>query len=261
MENYEVGKLIGKGKFGNVYLGRNKNKQNVAIKAISKIKTKYLSVDQINIEINILKMIDHNNIIKFIDNFKDNHDNIYVVTNYVDGINMFDMIKTNNIKTLEPLISKYLLQLINAVEYLHGMNIIHRDIKPENIIVTNDNNIVLCDFGWSVIAESLHTKHTILCGTLDYICPEMASGKEYDYRCDIWNIGVLTYELLTKKAPFYASGWENTCNNISKLKYTIPPELSSNASDFISRLLKYQENRMSFDEMKSHPFIYLKLLL
>ena len=255
MEKYEISKKqIGKGKYGEVYLSRIKStKEIIALKIISKLHIKASQMEhQIDNEIKILKLISHDNIIRYIDTCE-NEVAICIVTNYIQGSNLYDILKKGKID--ESIVSKYILQLTKAVIYLHSLYIIHRDIKPENIILSEDNQIILCDFGWSVISDSLETKYNDLCGTLDYLCPEIVKYKEYDYRCDIWNIGVLTYELLLGKAPFYGPTYRITYSNISNLRYTIPENISENARDFISKILVYEDSRISIDTMLKHPFL------
>ncbi len=84
-------------------------------------------------------------------------------------------------------------QIISALKYCHDMNVIHRDIKPENILLSVDDEIKLMDFGWAVHVSDKLKKRQTFCGTPDYLCPEIAFQKEYDYKVDNWCIGVLTY--------------------------------------------------------------------
>ena len=93
----------------------------------------------------------------------------------------------------------FLRDIIEALAYLHEKSIAHRDIKPENIVISSEGVAKLCDFGWSALVES---SRQTFCGTLDYAAPEVVERKQYDTSVDIWCIGILTYELLTGRAPF-----------------------------------------------------------
>jgi aurora kinase len=92
--------------------------------------------------------------------------------------------------------------MIKALKYIHDLKIIHRDIKPENILLSINDEIKLTDFGWSVHVSDKRKKRKTFCGTPDYICPEIANQREYDYRLDLWCLGVLAYEFCAGKAPF-----------------------------------------------------------
>jgi serine/threonine protein kinase len=93
-------------------------------------------------------------------------------------------------------------QMVNAVHYLQKLNIIHRDIKPENIMVSDDNTLKLSDFGWSI--KTRNSSRKTFCGTPDYFCPEIIRYKPFDYKIDNWSLGILAYELLFGKPPFYS---------------------------------------------------------
>ncbi len=251
--DYKIEKKLGIGKFGNVYLARKKGTQkDVAIKVMSKIQLKRAKLEyQIDREIEILSLVDHENIIHMINHFED-EERIYIITDYAEGGELFQKLK--QAKWLgEYTVAKYILQLSDAVDYLHRLNIIHRDIKPENILLTSDDDILLCDFGWSVRSE---TRRTTICGTLDYMCPEIIDSEPYDYRYDLWNIGVLTYELLVGRPPFYAGNYRDTYKNISKADVKYPTYLSVGAIDFMTCLLvRKPEDRMEADQIKDHEWI------
>lgn len=101
-------------------------------------------------------------------------------------------------------------QITSAVEYLHDHDVAHRDIKPENIVLSN-NVCKLCDFGWATLCNE---RRKTYCGTFDYAAPEILEGKEYDMSVDLWCLGVLTYELLAGKAPFYHLSRKETMRKI-----------------------------------------------
>ena len=95
----------------------------------------------------------------------------------------------------------YFIQVINGINFLHDNNFIHRDIKPENILLDDKNYIKLCDFGWCVKLEENEMRNTI-CGTYEYMSPELVNNKQYNYNVDIWALGILLYEMIHGKSPF-----------------------------------------------------------
>lgn len=128
----------------------------------------------------------------------------------------------------------YIAQLADALRYCHSKSVIHRDIKPENLLLGTNGEIKIADFGWSVHAPS--SRRDTLCGTLDYLPPEMVSGKTHDHTVDFWSVGVLCYECLVGKPPFYATTNDETYVNIKRLRYTFPSFVSEGAKDLISKV-------------------------
>jgi aurora kinase len=102
----------------------------------------------------------------------------------------------------------YVAQLAGALRYCHAKHVIHRDIKPENLLLGLAGELKIADFGWSVHAPS--SRRRTLCGTLDYLPPEMVEGREHDAAVDCWSLGVLAYEFLVGAAPFEAPGHQDT---------------------------------------------------
>lgn len=112
----------------------------------------------------------------------------------------------------------------------------------------------IADFGWSIRTKKT-TRQTV-CGTLDYMCPEIVRKTRYDHRSDLWCVGILTYELLTGKAPFEAKTEKMTQKRIKGAKIVFPSYLSRVARDFVkSFLYKNPGDRMSLEEAEAHPFI------
>lgn len=97
--------------------------------------------------------------------------------------------------------ARYIKQMTSALIHVHKCNVFHRDIKPENILICSGDQLKISDFGWSV--RALTTQRRTMCGTMDYLCPEIIENKFYDWSVDIWALGVLTFELATGSAPFY----------------------------------------------------------
>lgn len=111
-------------------------------------------------------------------------------------------------------VANYLAQLADALMYCHARKVIHRDIKPENLLLGKDGDIKIADFGWSVHAPS--SRRTTMCGTLDYLAPEMVESRPHDERVDLWTLGILCYEFLVGKPPFEEDKTELTYKRICR---------------------------------------------
>jgi aurora kinase len=143
-----------------------------------------------------------------------------------------------------------------AAAQAHRQGLIHRDIKPENLLLGINGELKIADFGWSVHAPNSRRK--TLCGTLDYLPPEMVEGSLHDDRVDIWSLGVLAYEFLYGQPPFEAAGHSETYKRILKvdLKFPASPAVSEGAQDLIKKLLvRNPAARLPLSEVISHPWI------
>lgn len=173
---------------------------------------------------------------------------------YVDGCELFEILCTK--RRLDLHYVKYILaQLILALEHIHEKGYLHRDIKSENILVDNDGFIKLCDFGFSKKLTS-HQKTYSFVGTLDYLSPEIILKSGHNKMVDLWELGILTYELLTGSPPFHDKrGEEETMNNILKNPVNYPLFMDDLAKEFIMGLLERNPNlRMCLSDCKSHRF-------
>merc|ERR1719469_841270 len=180
---------------------------------------------------------------------------IYLGLEYCNGGTLFD--KLNKCRKFSgDLASKYFRETCDALDYLHHLSekIIHRDIKPENILLDSDDHVKLADFGW---ANSLEGKaRDTFCGTLDYLAPEMIQGTGHDESVDMWNMGVLLYELVTGQSPFGSTTKETTCRLILNVDLRFPAEIDADAKDLISRLCKKQpKQRLKVREALEHIFV------
>ncbi|KAL1404132.1 hypothetical protein pipiens_001727 [Culex pipiens pipiens] len=258
LSNFDIGRPLGRGKFGNVYLAREKEtKFVIALKVLFKKQVHAQGIEhQVRREIEIQSHLRHPNILRMYGYFHD-ETRIYLILEYAPGGTLFSKLQTQpGNKFPEKQCAIYINMLVSALIYLHERNVIHRDIKPENLLLGHGGDLKIADFGWSV-HEPTSTR-TTLCGTLDYLSPEMVQGQPHTKNVDLWSLGVLAYELLVGRAPFHATGFDDTYNKIMKVRYDVPPEMSRPAAHLISRLLvKQPEQRMPLEHVAIHPWIKL----
>lgn len=144
--------------------------------------------------------------------------------------------------------------MVSALIYLHQRNVIHRDIKPENLLLGHDDQLKIADFGWSVHEPC--SSRTTLCGTLDYLSPEMVKGEPHHKNVDLWSIGVLMFELVVGKAPFHSEGYDATYRKIMKVEYRVPAHISKAATHLISKLLVFNpQERLPLEDVATHPWL------
>ena len=252
-------KQLGSGSFGRVFLvSHNETKKQYALKEIDKRKllVSYGKCDIIYNEINIHSKLDHENIIKLY-NVHEDKDTIYIIMEYAEHGNLFELIKKEKNGFSEYKAFEYFIQVVNAVYYLHNNNIIHRDIKPENILIGDNNKIKLCDFGWA--KELTLENRSTFCGTVEYMAPEIVENENYDYGVDIWSLGILLYELLYGHSPFKANNTKNVILNIKSHEFTYDDKnknISNSCKDLIKKLLNNNpQKRYKIKDILEHPFI------
>jgi tRNA A-37 threonylcarbamoyl transferase component Bud32 len=200
----ELKKNIGSGAFGEIYLITNKfDGKTFALKKVNKDKIKENGLDFSIIirEINTNFKFVHKNITRLYDYFEDKYA-FYLLMEFVENGNLFNEIqKTNGINEEKAI--KYFVDISSAVFFLHENNFIHRDIKPENCLIDENDNVKLCDFGWTVeISPGSSGERMTFCGTYEYMAPEIVKEIPYNHMIDIWSLGILLYELLHSFSPF-----------------------------------------------------------
>ena len=237
-KEYTFGKVIGTGSYGQVRLAVHKlTKQVRAIKIIQKAK---VNINALLNEINILSKLSHPNIMQIFEVFDDNT-NVYIVSEYCKGGELFDIISTKGSFT-EKDACVIMKQLMSAICYSHQNNIVHRDLKPENILMDNDTDdltIKLIDWGCAqTIKSAKQSKQAD--GTAYYIAPEVLKG-EYDEKCDIWACGVIFYILLCGYPPFNGETDDEIYEAVLSGKFQFPEEdwgqVSQDAKDLIKKML------------------------
>ena len=254
LSDFEIGKRLGRGKFGKVYLAREKkSKYLVAIKVLWKFQLRKHNVEhQLRREIEILSHLRHKHITRLFCWFHDK-DKIYLVLEYCSKGEVFNKLRDEGTFS-EQQTAKYISQLASALSYSHSKHVIHRDIKPENLLFDDEDNIKLADFGWGVHAPD--NRRMTLCGTLDYIPPEMIEKKKHDPTVDVWALGVLMFEFLCGQPPFESNEQKHTFQKIKKVNFTFPGHVSKEARDLIKKLLhKDPQKRLFLKDLPNHPFI------
>lgn len=217
METYSIEKNLGKGSFAHVYLVRNKvNQKLFALKAISVDNAELLK--QTKNEIEILRTINSPYIIKIIDFFNDDS-TVYIVMEYAEKGDLANYIKNNNIQP--EFINKVIYQTTCGLRDLHNFNVIHRDIKPANILIFENGNIKITDFGVSSFLNRNGKNAYTVTGTLYYMSNEILNGYSYTSATDFWSLGCMIYELIVKERPFNTLNYFDLLTKIKKCQYDI----------------------------------------
>ncbi|KAF0382175.1 AUR protein Kinase [Gigaspora margarita] len=257
MNDFEIVRQIGKGKYGHVYLAIYKaSGYIVALKILLKQELQHEKLlKQLKREVEIQGNLDHPNILKLYGSFQDDN-HIVMILEFAQYGTLYDFLKRSQ-RITEGRSARYIAQIVRALQFIHQKHIIHRDIKPENLLVGRNGEIKLADFGWATYAPDLSsTPLTTVCGTLDYLAPEMVRRLPYNENVDVWALGILCYELLVGVPPFEAIGFHETCRRIVCDNVNIPDHVSSEARNFILMVLqKIPFCRPSLEDILNHPWI------
>ncbi|CAJ0573622.1 unnamed protein product, partial [Mesorhabditis spiculigera] len=254
IKDFEIGRPLGKGRFGSVYLCREGNsKYVVAMKVLFKKQlVRHNVAHQLRREVEIQYNLRHPNILRLFGYFHDT-DRVFIVLEFCRGGDLYGKLK-QQIKLDQPTTAKYVAQLSSALDFCHERNVIHRDVKPENVLIDGDDNIKLSDFGWAVM-HSEGTQRVTVCGTLDYLAPEMITNKPHDKKVDTWAVGILLYECLVGKPPFEDRTQSDTIAKIRRCNIKFPPSFPEQAKQLASKILMVDaKNRIELQEVIKHPF-------
>ena len=259
---YEMKEVIGKGKFGVVNLGiHKKTGQQVAIKILNKENIKTTEDKElVRIEIEILKLCHHPNIVRLLDHLE-NNDYIYIVTEYIGGGTLGQYFKKKKFNFSERQATNIMSQIANGVKYLHQYGIAHRDLKPDNIMITQQNDygvIKIMDFGLSKIL-SPNERMVDGYGTLSYVAPEVLLRTPYNKEVDIWSMGVILFYMLSGKLPFRGHKEQEVAEKIVYDPLEFDDDdwetRSQKVQDLISCCLeKKKEDRITIDKFINHPW-------
>jgi len=209
--------------------------------------------EQMEREIEIMREMRHPHIVELHFSFRDEK-SVYLGMEFAEGGGMFDLLSKSGRFTNE-VAAKYFFEVCDALEYLHKRKVIHRDIKPENILLDKEGHAKLADFGWSNVMENVSFRATFCC-TPDYLAPEMIRGEGHNESLDMWEMGVLLYEMVIGKSPFGSSSQEATCRLILQVDLRFPAGTDALAEDLIRKLCKLRsEDRLTAGQAKSHAFV------
>ncbi|XP_013194763.2 uncharacterized protein LOC106138213 [Amyelois transitella] len=254
LSDFDLGRPLGKGKFGNVYLAREKKSQYVvALKVLFKSQIMDSEIEhQVRREVEIQCRLRHPNILRMYGYFHDEK-RVYLILEYAKQGALYKLLKEHS-RFDERTAAIYVRDLTKALIYCHSKKVIHRDIKPENLLIGHNWELKIADFGWSVHSPS--SRRMTLCGTLDYLSPEMIEGKPHSYAVDIWSLGVLCYELLVGLPPFDARDTHQTYKKIRYVIIKYPEFVSEKAKDLMGKLLVINpEQRLQLPDVLTHPWI------
>ncbi|XP_012077350.1 serine/threonine-protein kinase Aurora-1 isoform X1 [Jatropha curcas] len=283
LNDFDIGKPLGRGKFGHVYLAREKRSNHiVALKVLFKSQLQQSQVEhQLRREVEIQSHLRHPNILRLYGYFYDQK-RVYLILEYAAKGELYKELQKCKYFS-ERRAATYVASLARALIYCHGKHVIHRDIKPENLLIGAQGELKIADFGWSV--HTFNRRRT-MCGTLDYLPPEMGmqinllmdngvvdcvhgyspnvfvdgavESVEHDASVDIWSLGVLCYEFLYGMPPFEAKEHSDTYRRIVQVDLKFPPKpiVSSAAKDLISQMLvKDSSQRLPLHKLLEHPWI------
>lgn len=257
LEDFEKLKLLGKGSFGKVVLVRlTLNGKLYAMKILKKdavIKRK--QVTHTKTERILLEKLRHPFIVKLYYAFQDN-DNLYYVTEFMQGGEMFFHLHRNP-QYKDKAVIFYLSEILLAIEYMHSKNYIYRDLKPENILIDQSGHIKLTDFGLSKILSQDDSLTFTMCGTAEYLAPEIILEKGYAKSCDWFSFGALMFEMYCGYHPFPRKG-KKIDPRVYLTPIKIPRYLTEDARNILSQLLEVNpRKRIGYngaEEIKKHPY-------
>ena len=262
---YLKGTFLGRGGFAKCYIFQNLNTNKItAAKIIAKSSLgKSREKQKLINEIKIHKALHHNNIVHFEHYFEDN-DNVFLLLELCSNKSLNELLKRRKVLT-ELEVQVYVLQIIKALKYLHSHRIIHRDLKLSNLFLSENMELKVGDFGLATKLDFEGEKKRTVCGTPNYIAPEILDGKfGYSFEVDIWSLGVIIYTLIIGKPPFETDNVKETYKKIKLNKYSFP--INSVISDYAKNLITDilvtdPSKRPTLDDILESDFFYMGISL
>ncbi|KAH7844745.1 hypothetical protein Vadar_031245 [Vaccinium darrowii] len=259
LEDFEVMKVVGQGAFGKVFQVRKKGTSEVyAMKVMRKDKIMEKNhAEYMKAERDILTKIEHPFIVQLRYSFQTKY-RLYLVLDFVNGGHLFFQLYHHGLFR-EDLARIYTAEIALAVSHLHTNGIMHRDLKPENILLDADGHAMLTDFGLAKQFDE-NKRSNSMCGTIEYMSPEIVLGKGHDKAADWWSVGILLFEMLTGKPPFIGGNRQKIQQKIVKDKMKLPAFLSSDAHSLLKGLLQKDPSKRlgngpnGSDDVRNHKW-------
>ncbi|XP_043941693.1 serine/threonine-protein kinase PLK3 isoform X2 [Protopterus annectens] len=252
---YCKGRLLGKGGFARCYeMTDTLSSKTYAVKVIphSRVAKPHQREKIVN-EIELHRVLHHKHIVKFSHYFEDS-ENIYIFLEHCTRKSLAHIWKTRRTLT-EPEVRYYLKQIISGLKYLHHRGILHRDLKLGNFFVNESMELKVGDFGLAARLEPRDLRKKTICGTPNYLAPEVLNREGHGPESDVWSLGCVMYTLLCGTPPFETSNLKETYRCIKQVEYVMPVHLSTHAKQLISGILRRNPNdRLTLSEILSHDF-------
>ena len=258
IRKYYKGRLLGKGGFAKCYeFTCSENKKTFAAKVVAKSGlVKSRAKQKLISEIKIHKSLHHPQIVAFEHYFEDT-ENVYILLEMCQNQTLNELLKRRK-RLTEIEVQCYIVQLIKALKYLHSHRVIHRDLKLGNLFLTDKMELKVGDFGLATKLDFEGERKRTVCGTPNYIAPEILDGKTgHSYEVDIWSLGVIIYTLIIGKPPFETRDVKTTYKRIKMNAYTFPENaiISEAAKNLISQILVLDPGkRPTLDQILTHDF-------
>ncbi|EDW39537.1 GL11903 [Drosophila persimilis] len=258
IEEYEVQHLLGKGGFASVYKARCLHShQDVAIKMIDKKLIQGTGLtSRVRQEVEIHSRLKHPSVLQLYTFFQDvNY--VYLVLELAHNGELQRYMKQHLLRPFtESEGATILRQVVAGLLYLHSHNIMHRDISLSNLLLSKEMHIKIADFGLATQLKRPDERHMTMCGTPNYISPEVVSRLSHGLPADVWSVGCMLYTLLVGRPPFETEGVESTLNKVVMSEFMMPSHLSFEAQDLIHKLLKKSPHeRITLEQVLRHPFL------
>ncbi|PVI05581.1 Pkinase-domain-containing protein [Periconia macrospinosa] len=235
LQDFTIQRTLGTGSFGRVHLVQSKHNQRFyAVKVLKKAQVvKMKQVEHTNDERRMLQQVKHPFLITLWGTFQDSK-NLYMVMDFVEGGELFSLLRKSQ-RFPNPVAKFYAAEVTLALDYLHAQNIIYRDLKPENLLLDRHGHLKITDFGF---AKEVPDITWTLCGTPDYLAPEVVASKGYNKSVDWWSLGILIFEMLCGFTPFWDGGSPmKIYENILKGRVKYPPYIHHDAQDLLQKLI------------------------
>ncbi|RKP09664.1 kinase-like domain-containing protein [Thamnocephalis sphaerospora] len=259
LKDFHISRTLGTGSFGRVHLVQHRETGvYYAMKVLKKSEVVRLKqVEHIVNEKSILEQTRHPFLVNLLATFQDSV-NLYMIMEYVVGGEMFTYLRkfqASRARFPNHVAKFYAAQVVLAFDYLHSLDVIYRDLKPENLLLSESGNVKITDFGF---AKHVPDVTWTLCGTPDYLAPEIIQSKGYGKAVDWYSLGILIFEMLAGYPPFYDEDHFKLYEKILIGKIKWPPHIDPLAKDLIKRLLaadlskRYGNLRGGVEDIKRH---------